>query len=1046
MRKSIVIIMGLLCGSVALGDEGYNNNFTAPNSSCKAWDFPGGTGYLQIQDAHFSCPYQTCGSCQRLTNTRFQSITMTSPTLPAGTTAANTFYALNTGRFFAMPNFLSGTYGYTHLAFSVALDPVPCTNKATTNLNFVQLQIAPGDLATVGPNFAAGTSTVSYNSGTSQYVMTMTKTFNESGATTWSGSKTMPLGTGVCSNNTFTATGGVGDAVANVVFANDFSGYWKGSLGRTTGFFPANAIDQNALKNINFSVSLLINSGTGNTAREALVTSGPTGLVFTVIPYAANGFPVSGDPAAATVVAGKTQWDTITIASSADLNNPAPGFFKATLTRQGQVGSTPVLGLMNFPGGYDGYMLYIFGEDIWVKDGQGRNTPYVLVMNYKVSAGAGDIAWATADTTYMAAPNTTGKTMLTSAIGNSRFTAVAVDSNGNTVAVGQNFVAANRTQMLVARYKPDGTLDTSFNSGGTTPGTYTQNLYPGKIVTVTPETASAANGMTFSKAGPTVITWTAGNHGFSVGDAIVFSAVGAVAGTAPIPAINTVYYIGNIPALNTMKLTTTQGGATYLNNNTGTANTPGTGKRIGRINLTAHGFSAGDPVVFSTTGTMPTGLTAGTTYYVASTVTKAANWFYVSATPGGAYISPTSAGTGTLFVTSTNWASTATSVANAVALDSSNNVYVAGSASNGSTKSFAVMKLTSAGVLDTTWNTTGYTTTQIDTSGQSSVAYAIALQSDGKVVVAGNGATSTGNMAVARYTTGGVLDSAGFNSGGSLAGTYTNDISSTLAAFGSEARAVAIDPVTSKIVVAGWSTESSLGSPTNAFGAMRLKTDGTLDSGVGGFNVSAADASVQGPAGTATVQMSNQSDSPPGGIQMAYYVLINGSSQIYLVGTAIDATGHVGAVLKLTSAGIRDLTFNTTGMVLQQFSGNASPMSEIRAASFDYWTGSLVLAGIFNGSSAGGNPLFTARMSTSGVFDTTYAIANDATNKTKYAKVTQFATGALTASEGAGVATDSLGRIYLVGDGITTAGTSSQCWDANGTTVHCYGAVARISP
>lgn len=36
----------------------------------------------------------------------------------------------------------------------------------------------------------------------------------------------------------------------------------------------------------------------------------------------------------------------------------------------------------------------------------------------------------------------------------------------------------------------------------------------------------------------------------------------------------------------------------------------------GVITKTAHGFDEGDPVVFATTGALPTGLTAGTTYYV----------------------------------------------------------------------------------------------------------------------------------------------------------------------------------------------------------------------------------------------------------------------------------------------------------------------------------------------------------------------------------------------------------------------------------------------
>jgi hypothetical protein len=64
-----------------------------------------------------------------------------------------------------------------------------------------------------------------------------------------------------------------------------------------------------------------------------------------------------------------------------------------------------------------------------------------------------------------------------------------------------------------------------------------------------------------------------------------------------------------------------------------------------------HGLTAGAPVVFATTGALPTGLTAGTTYYVvAAGITSTT--FSVSATPGGAAINTTGAGSGTHTATS----------------------------------------------------------------------------------------------------------------------------------------------------------------------------------------------------------------------------------------------------------------------------------------------------------------------------------------------------------------------------------------------------------
>lgn len=65
----------------------------------------------------------------------------------------------------------------------------------------------------------------------------------------------------------------------------------------------------------------------------------------------------------------------------------------------------------------------------------------------------------------------------------------------------------------------------------------------------------------------------------------------------------------------------------------------------GVVTWTGSNLVAGQPVSFSTTGALPTGLTAGTTYYVSATGLTA-NTFSVSATPGGAAIDTTGAGSG----------------------------------------------------------------------------------------------------------------------------------------------------------------------------------------------------------------------------------------------------------------------------------------------------------------------------------------------------------------------------------------------------------------
>lgn len=58
----------------------------------------------------------------------------------------------------------------------------------------------------------------------------------------------------------------------------------------------------------------------------------------------------------------------------------------------------------------------------------------------------------------------------------------------------------------------------------------------------------------------------------------------------------------------------------------------------GVFTWTGHTLQNGDAIKFSTTGALPTGIVAGTTYYV---VNAATNTFSVSATPGGATITTT---------------------------------------------------------------------------------------------------------------------------------------------------------------------------------------------------------------------------------------------------------------------------------------------------------------------------------------------------------------------------------------------------------------------
>lgn len=68
----------------------------------------------------------------------------------------------------------------------------------------------------------------------------------------------------------------------------------------------------------------------------------------------------------------------------------------------------------------------------------------------------------------------------------------------------------------------------------------------------------------------------------------------------------------------------------------------------GVVSWTAHGLSNGDTVVLETTGALPTGLTAGASYYV---VNKTTDTFQLAATAGGLAINTTGSQSGTHYAT-----------------------------------------------------------------------------------------------------------------------------------------------------------------------------------------------------------------------------------------------------------------------------------------------------------------------------------------------------------------------------------------------------------
>lgn len=166
--------------------------------------------------------------------------------------------------------------------------------------------------------------------------------------------------------------------------------------------------------------------------------------------------------------------------------------------------------------------------------------------------------------------------------------------------------------------------------------------------------------VTITQASPAVITWAA--HGLAIGVLVSFTNSG---GALPSGLVSgQTYYVRTVPDANTFTVSATPNGRRIATSTAGSGTQTCKawvhtifealqGQRStvtmtiaspGVVTYANHGFAVDTPIVFTTTGALPTGLSAGTTYYVRSPTVST---FQVSATAGGASINTTGSQSGT---------------------------------------------------------------------------------------------------------------------------------------------------------------------------------------------------------------------------------------------------------------------------------------------------------------------------------------------------------------------------------------------------------------
>jgi uncharacterized delta-60 repeat protein len=275
--------------------------------------------------------------------------------------------------------------------------------------------------------------------------------------------------------------------------------------------------------------------------------------------------------------------------------------------------------------------------------------------------------------------------------------------------------------------------------------------------------------------------------------------------------------------------------------------------------------------------------------------------------------------------------------ATAVVLQSDGKIVLAGFDGSGD---FALARYNADGSLDTTFGSGGKVTT--DFAGGNDSANAVALQSDGKIIVAGTTYTGVGaaDFALARYNADGSLDTR-FGSGGKV----TTDFSRRT----DHAQAVAIQS-DGKIVVAGQSyTVGKKGyNGDDEFALARYNADGSLDTGFGS-------------RGKVLTSIGS-------GASDAFGVALQGDGKIVVAGRAIGSSQSMDiAVARYTAGGSLDTTFGSGGTVLTDFAGYGDQALGVALQG----DGKIVAAGETNPGSSY-DDFALVRYTTTGSLDTTF--------------------------------------------------------------------------
>jgi uncharacterized delta-60 repeat protein len=313
--------------------------------------------------------------------------------------------------------------------------------------------------------------------------------------------------------------------------------------------------------------------------------------------------------------------------------------------------------------------------------------------------------------------------------------------------------------------------------------------------------------------------------------------------------------------------------------------------------------------------------------------------------------------------------------------------------------------LLSPGQLDTTFGSGGSVTSLL---GSSSFAYATALQSDGKILAAGQATVGSGyQFGLARYTTSGSLDTS-FGS----SGTVTTKIGS-----GGFAWATAVQPTDGKIVLGGFGSFSKTG---NDFALARYTTSGSLDKSFGN-------------RGTTSTALGIGDDEIEA-------LAIQSDGKIIAAGTSQQSGQYQWGLARYTTSGSLDTSFGSGGTVVSTFGPGSNVQAEIDGIALQS-DGKIVVTGYVSLAGLDGRQFAVARYNANGTLDTSFG-----TSGTGVVYLTPLTT--LHEDTGHGIVIQSDGKI--VAAGTLSATNSYEEWalarfNSDGTLDSTFGSGGEVT-